>query len=258
MNLQNINKWNLLEYPATADSENKKRIRDAVPEMAEHPICTDSVDFSKEGMAALREQVQSMSGHIDVEEIRRMKEILPKLKMNPSNDFLWAMQHDMQNSLNAIKEKKGSYTLDDLISIRMEAYTRQYDDLQKSYADGSRDIYVSDRIDENGKLQYHKVTQKEDLEYLNGAFDRITDSMVFSATSREIQWQMDEKFGGKPPLSVSLPKGYGERLGNTLKRAAFEYVEQREKGQNVNASALALKYLNEDIEFSNAMRILFS
>lgn len=258
MGIEGINKWNILEYPASVSNQNLKQLKDVVPEIKEHEIRVDSVEFSKEGMAALREQVQSMPGRIDVEEMIRMKEILPKLKMNPTDEFLWAMRDDIQSSLNAIKQSKGSYTLDDLISIRMEAYTRQYDALQKSYADGTRDIYISDGIDEDGKLQYHKVTQEEDVAYLKEAFDRIADSLSFTAKSQEIQWQINEKFGGKNPLPVSLPEGYEERLADTLKRAAGEYAEQREKGQYVNASVLALKYLNGDTEFANAMRTLFS
>jgi hypothetical protein len=34
--------------------------------------------------------------------------------------------------------------------------------LKQFYADGSRDICVSAGIDENGKLRYHQVTEKEE------------------------------------------------------------------------------------------------
>ena len=99
---------------------------------------------------------------------------------------------------------KGSYTLDDLISIRMDAYTRQYDALQRSHEDGSRDIYISDGIDENGKLQYHKVSQEEDVAFLNDAFDRIADSLGFTAKSKEIKWKINEQFGGQKAPDLSL------------------------------------------------------
>ncbi|MBP3489748.1 MAG: hypothetical protein J6K53_15345 [Roseburia sp.] len=258
MPIQSIEKWNLWEQPGTVKNEERKSIKDVIPELKDRKISTDSVTFSREGMAALRSQVQSMPGHIDVEEIMRMREILPKLCMNPSDDFLWAMRDDMQSSLNAIKQSKGNYTLDDLISIRMEAYVRQYDALQQSYEGGLRDIYVSDGIDENGKLQYHKVTQEEDTAYLNQAFDSIADSLKFSAESQEIKRQIDEAFGGKGGLPVALPEGYGERLADILKKASLEYADRKEQGQYADASGLALKYLNEDAEFADAMRMLFS
>lgn len=255
---QSISKRNLLEESEVAGKENLKQVKDAVPELKSRQVKTDSVDFSREGMAAMRKQVQDTPGHIDVEEIMQMREILPKIRMNPSNDFQWAMQSDIQNSLNAIKQSKGSYTLEDLIAIRMDAYTGQYDVLKQSYADGSRDIYVSDGMDENGKLQYHKVTEEEDFAYLNEAFERIADSLMFSAKSREIQWQINGKFGGQKMHSVPLPAEYGEKLSGVLKRAASVYAEQTEKGNKVNAANLALKYLNEDAGFADAMHTLFS
>lgn len=258
MNIQSINNWNLLEQPQTVRGEDMKQIKEAVPELKDRQIRVDTAEFSKEGMEALRRQVQSMPGHIDVEEIMRMKEILPKLKMNPEDDFTWAMREEMQNSLNAVKESSGTYTLDDLITIRMEAYQKQYDALQKSYDDGTRDIYVSDGIDENGNLKYHQVTREEDMEYLNKAFDRIADSLMFSAKSQEIQWQINEKFGKQKAPLESLPQGYGEKLSGILKHAADVYAEQKDQGIRVNAASAALKYLNEDAEFSKAMHVLFS
>lgn len=256
--IQGVNEWNFPGQSEVVKSENLKQIKDVVPELKERQIRTDSVDISKEGMEALRKQVQSMPGHIDVEEVMRMREILPKLKMNPSDDFLWAMRKDMQSSLDAIKQSNGSYTLDDLISVRMNAYSRQYDALQQSYAYSTRDIYVSDGIDENGKIQYHKVTQEEDIAYLNEAFDRIADSLALSAKSQEIQWKIDERFGGKNKLPVDLPEGYDQRLSDILKKAARAYADKREENQAVNAAGLAIKALNKNAEFADAMRTLFA
>jgi hypothetical protein len=164
----------------------------------------------------------------------------------------------MQASLDSIKQSKGSYDLDDLLSIRMSAYENQYEALQKSHADGSRDIYVSDGMDENGKLQYHQVTLEEELGYLNEAFDRIADDLEFSATSKEIKWKIDESFGGKSALPVSLPNGYAKKLSGMLKDAAAEYEQKREQGTSVSAVGLAIKRLNEDSTFAYAMRTLFS
>lgn len=257
MSVQRVDQWKLLEQPGCVKNEDLKRVKDAVPELKDRTIRTDSVTFSREGMAALRGEVQNMPGSIDVEEIMRMREVLPKLKVNPTDDFLWAMRSDMQSSLDAVKQSKESYTLDDLISIRMEAYARQYDALQQSYENGSRDIYISDGIDEDGKLQYHKVTQEEDRKYLNEAFDNIADSLGFSAKSQEIRWKIEAEFGGKAAPSFDLPEGYEDRLADTLKRAAAEYADKRDAGQSVSASGLALNYLNENAAFASAVRGLF-
>lgn len=256
--IQGVNKWNLLEQSKYIEHKDLKQVKDVIPQCAERQIKVDTVELSREGMEALRERVQSMPGHIDVEEIMRMREILPKLSMNPSDDFLWAMRDDMQNSLNHIKQSKGSYTFDDLVSIRMDAYEKQYDALRKSYDEGTRDIYVSDGIDENGKLKYHKVAWEEDEAYLNEAFGRIAEELAFSARSQQISWQIKEKFGGGKAPQITLPEGYTEKLSDILTRAAFTYADQKEKGNPVDAAGLALKYLNEDKGFADAMRRLYS
>lgn len=254
----NIDIWNLLELPTVNNGEKPKQIQDFIPELKGRKIKTDTLELSEEGMAALREKVQSMPGRIDMEEMMQMREILPKLKLNPEDDFLWAMRNDMQSSLDAIKKSKGSYTLEDLISIRMDTYTRQYNALEKSYEDGSRDIYICDGSDADGKLQYHQVSKEEDIAFLNQAFERISDSLGFTAKGCENKWKINELFGGQKAPELSLPKNYKEKLSGILKKAAATYAEEKKNGNYVNATNLALKYLNEDAGFSNAMHHLFS
>lgn len=206
----------------------------------------------------LRGQVKGMSytANIDFNEIIHLREILPKMRMNPADGYYRAMQSDMQNSLNAAKQSRGNYSFDDLIGVRMEAYAKQYDALQKAYAEGPLDAYVSDGADENGRLQYHKATKEEDLAYLNEAFKRVADDMIFSVKSREIQWRINETFNGKEAFPFSLPDGYEEKLSGILKRAAAAYGEQKDRA--TDAVSLAWQYLNEDAEFVDAMRRLFS
>ena len=106
--------------------------------------------------------------------------------------------------------------------------------------------------------QNHKVSQEEDVAFLNDAFDRIADSLGFTAKSREIQRKINDQFGGQKAPELSLPEGYEEKLTGTLKKAAATYAEQRKNGNNVNATKQALKYLNEDAAFSSAMHQLSS
>ena len=203
-------------------------MQDAVPELKGRKIRIDSLELSKEGMAALRGRVQSMPGRIDMEEMMQMREILPKLKLNPEDDFYWAMREDMHNAL------------------------------QKSYEDDSRDIYICDGSNAEGKLQYHKVSKGEDVTFLNQAFDRIADSLGFTANGCESQLKINELFGGQKAPELSLPDNYEEKLSGIMKKAAATYAEQKKNGNNVNATNLALKYLNEDADFSNVMHQLFS
>ena len=50
------NIWNLLEQSAVSKTEDRKQIREVVPELKERQIITDSLELSREGMAALREK----------------------------------------------------------------------------------------------------------------------------------------------------------------------------------------------------------
>ena len=68
----------------------------------------------------------------------------------------------------------------------------------------------------------------------------------------------NRQFGGQKAPEFSLPEGYEEKLTGTLKKAAATYAEQRKNGNYVNATKQALKYLNEDAAFSNAIHQLFS
>lgn len=140
----------------------------------------------------------------------------------------------------------------------MDAYTRQYNALQKSYEDDSRDIYICDGSNAEGKLQYHKVSKGEDVTFLNHAFDRIADSLGFTANGCESQLKINELFGGQKAPELSLPDNYEEKLSGIMKKAAADYAEQRENGKNLNATQQALKYLNQDAGFANSMRRLFS
>lgn len=177
MKIDTTDRWNL--WDKVNSNQCHRYIKDVVPELKNKQIKTDSVDFSKEGMAALRAKVQSMPGHIDVEEMKKTFEILPKLRMNPEDDFYWAMRNEMHISLDELKKSKGSYTSEEFMAICTDAYTNQYNALQKAYAEGGRDIYIDDGIDENGKWQYHKVSQEEDFAFLEKAFKRITNSLIF-------------------------------------------------------------------------------
>ena len=46
------NIWNLLEQAAASKGEDRKQIRDVVPELNGRQIKTDSLELSREGMAA--------------------------------------------------------------------------------------------------------------------------------------------------------------------------------------------------------------
>ncbi|MDE5824469.1 MAG: hypothetical protein K2H91_07295, partial [Lachnospiraceae bacterium] len=130
-------------YASVYENSKSRYIKDAIPELKNVQIKVDSAVFSREGMAALRGQVQGVFEQIDVDEIMRMREIFPKLRMELSYDMKDAMQKDMRNASEEIIKAKGYTSLDDTIALHMNAYTRQYETILRGHADGTRDVYVS-------------------------------------------------------------------------------------------------------------------
>lgn len=247
------------KYINAYESSQLIQVKNAKPDIKSIRIKTDSLDLSREGLAALRGQVQENFHQIDVDEIMRMREMMPKMSIDLSYDMRTAMQKDIQGSYDVIKKANGgNLPLDAMLTARMGAYERQYEALQKAHADGTRDVYVSDGMDKDGRMQCHKVTLEEDIQYLNEAFEWIADSMTFAAKSHEISQRIKETFGRQKPLDVTLPSGYEHRLSGILRRAASTYAQRREEGNTVSAAQLAVNYLNEDKSFSYAMHKLFS
>ena len=161
MNIQKVGDFSFAGNMRVCDKPVK--VKETISELQDKQISV-KVDISKEGLdalrpkeglAKLRKSVQEMPGHIDFEKEMRFREILPKLQMDPVGSLYSEMSSEWQAELDGIKEYNGSYDLEDMISATMKSYAKQYHGLVQGHADGSRDIYVSDSLEE-----YHKVQQR--------------------------------------------------------------------------------------------------
>lgn len=177
MEIKGLGQFSLLE---TNNLQTKRVLaKDVIPELKDVEV---KVDLSKEGMAALRKQVQEMPGHIDVEEMMRAREILPKCQIDPVGTHYFQMAKYEGEFLEKVKEVKGNeYTIEDIRDIQLKAYNRCYKELQETYEKGERDIYIVNGIID-GKTQYHKVTKEEDFEYLKKAYERLAKKTEIYAT----------------------------------------------------------------------------
>lgn len=252
MQIQGIDKWNLLDYAKTIQHQEMQRV-------SENPEWKDAnktvtVSISNEGLRALHGQ--KLKGSVDVEEMKRMEEILPKLSYNPADEHLWGMRNGITNELNVIKEQKGQYTMDEMLSVRMGAYADAYEALEKAYADGTRDVWVSDGIDENGKLQFHQVTKEEDFAYLDAGFERMKKEIVSIFSGRENIKNIKEIFYGER-IDIELPEDYEERISNILDRTIAEYKALKEDGEDADMSQLVQRFFYQDRTFAEAMQQLY-
>ena len=152
--------------------ENKAKVlaKEVLPELKDMEV---RVDISREGMEALRKEVQEMPGNIDMEEWMKTREVLPKLQMDPVGTHYFQMAEYEGELLEKVKAEKGDkYTAEDIRDIQTRVYDRYYKELQKTWDNHERDIYISNGI-VYGKAQYHQVSKEEDFEYLKQAYERL-------------------------------------------------------------------------------------
>ena len=256
MNIHKIGDFSFVGNTKVSDKQ--IQAKEAVPELQDKDICI-KVDISKEGLAKLRKSVQEMPGYIDFEKEMRFREILPKLQMDPVGSLYSEMSSEWQAELDGIKEYNGSYDLEDMISATMKSYAKQYHGLVQGHADGSRDIYVSDSLEE-----YHKVGLEEDLGYLDKAFERATSRTVMYAGMQEQKWVFRHFFYGEPALDVELPQDYRDKIKEVMQKAQEEFDQQYKNGafsseeeMTAKAGNIGSQMLREDVVFYNKMEHLF-
>lgn len=242
--------------------ENMKTMRDIHPEIN---VRTDSVDISEEGRKALREKVRSMPGYFDWAEETKINEMISKSQIDPVYNHREAMNITITAGHERVKKEKGSYNIDDLMGIKMEAFGKQYYETAKAHDNNEKDIYYQDGMDENKKLRFHKIEKEEDLGYLQQAFMRNAEGLGILATIQEENWKVRSQFGGELPLSVKLPENYDKRIVEIMEKAGKEaennYIAGKYNSSDEmaeDAKNISMKYLKEDSEFFNTMSVLFS
>ena len=256
MNIQKVGDFSFSGNVKVCDKP--VQVKEAISELQDKEISV-KVDISKEGLATLRQKVQEMPGYIDFEKEMKFREILPKLQMDPAGDLYNQMQSDWQAELAELKKYNGSYNLEDIISATMKSYAKQYHALMQTHADGSRDIYVSDSLEE-----YHKVGLEEDLGYLNKAFERAAGGTVAYVGMQEQKWAFRHTFYGEPALDIELPEDYGDTIKEVMNKAQEEFHKLYEAGafssesdMVAKAGSIGSRMLREDTVFYNKMKQLF-
>lgn len=105
MQINGFDKWNLLEYAKTVKQEPLTRVCDLPDWKAENKSVTLSI--SEEGLRALHGT--KLPGSVDVEKVKKMQEILPKLSYNPADEHLWEMRGKVSDEMELLKEQKPDY-----------------------------------------------------------------------------------------------------------------------------------------------------
>ena len=256
MNVTNINGFS---FEGNLKVQNAPvRVKDITPQLQDKEISV-KIDISKEGMEALRKEVQAMPGHIDFEKQKKLREMLPKLQMDPVGAHYEKMNAYSNDALAKIKEYNKNYGLEELFAVKMEGFVKQYRNTILGHADGSRDIYVQESLEE-----FCKVELEEDLGYLSQAFERSARSVSMFASVQEQRWQIRHLFHGEQKLPVELPDDYQDKIVQMLTKAGEEIANKYRDISNVSesqmivdAKSIASRILREDKEIYKSMQILF-
>jgi hypothetical protein len=186
------------------------------------------------------------------EEIMKERELLSKIVMDVAGRYYSEMSHIEKGTIADLKDKKGTYDLSDVTQAKLDAYSKIYDQIKKGYADGTREIWVS----ENGSR--HRLTEEEDLEYLNRAYDRsIRDVQGFAYCQATRAWTQ-----GKIDTDSLRETEDSQKLEEAMKDAQEHFHKQYARYKNDKDMASEVKntmsyFLKKDTEFWSSMRNIF-
>lgn len=121
----------------------------------------------------------------------------------------------------------------------LKAYAESYDEIQKGYADGTREAYVADDTSETG---YRKLTKEEELAELDKAYKQHTtefehnnNSKIISALAENAK-KIKEATGGRAKIATATVEDLEKRkaevdklpsdMGKKLQDAAMSFKVQ--------------------------------
>ena len=282
MKVEGTNSFFFGENAKILQQEEMKAVAEVFPELQEKNVKlgkidteTVKVDLSEEGLSAaekiqyLRKAVQEMpdSGAVNFQELMELREILPKVQMDPVHAHFEGIRDVRYGFLDRETEEDTVINLQDAVTSWMKAYALQHDALVKAHADGTRDVYVQNygETTESGNFVFHKVELAEDMEYMDAAFEKAGQAVSMMAQIHENRWQVRNIFHGDEPLGIELPENYGDRLQSIMWTAKEMFVEKYNAGtyKSINTmtndiSKMTMTLLKEDNVFWKSMNRLFS
>lgn len=146
------------------------------------------VEISDEGRELYREKINEWNKSAQIEDKKPLdKELLSKSIVDITGLTMtnFHLQFKKLNSHGNVQDNNCSSM--DLAKNCFATYTRMYDEIKQGYADGTRELWVVDETAENG---FRKVTEQEELEALDSAYDfyaQVVDAYVnIGAKNRQL------------------------------------------------------------------------
>lgn len=128
-------------------------------------------------------------------------------------------------STYGVQKADGDYervyqSISDKADSLLKAYAESYDEIQKGYADGTRETYIADSNSETG---YRKLTKEEELAELDKAykehtaeFEKNNDAGLLKALAEHAK-KVKELSSGRAKIASSVSDGLEKRIAETEK-----------------------------------------
>lgn len=176
-----------------------------------------SLSISDEGFMKYRDNMQVNSWEMKVAERERKIPV-----MDGFDEHYRMICAYEKGSIDYVKKQNGTYSIEDLAKISMEAYASAYHDIKQGYRDGTREIWVC-----NGDGTMHKRTEEEDLQLLDQAHEynmKFLDALVRGLEDKE--WVNEHGVSKGAGVSRTLTKDFHKALMDSMKKAQEEFVAQ--------------------------------
>lgn len=149
------------------------------------------------------------------------------ISLDPAGDDYLEMRKIKSDLFKKLKASNGgTYSLENVSNVNMQAYGILYDKIKQGYDDGTRKVYVQG---ENGERK--QLTEEEDLEYLDKGFDRVLGDESAFIFCQGQKSKIDEVFG-HGGMAIQLPDDYDEKMRAYMKNAAEEFKKKYQQGQD--------------------------
>lgn len=236
----NIDMQNLLQSSKEQKAELEK------PTFFNAPAA--EVSFSKEGMAALREQ-QNQSGYVGYMESRKLAE---ESRYWIDNEIELEHYFTMRE-MSAQTLKDGNYDVRDLMESMMETYETMYNQIVEAHKNGDRQ-FVSEITGTRS------ITLEEDLAALDNAYQWRLSNLEGYITCQ--QTKDGSKFFGSTNMKVDEAerKEYRDTAISMMERAKEKLLKMYEETDCKNGigKSIIWNMMNSNVFFTEKTQQLFS
>lgn len=159
------------------------------------------------------------------------------------------IETNLKVSEQLVDGELGRLTVKDSLESHLQTYATLYDEIQKGYKEGTREVYVADTSSESG---YRKLTKEEELESLDKGYEKlITDLDEFHVQNEKNQKiikeysEMISKIKGARSETAknyfenvktnkeNIPENVKERMSLAAQTFRNKYMESTNNSQTV-------------------------